>query len=282
MGHLWRCGCGACARVEETSWGTRDQLALTITRYCFCFTLRRMCTSCARINDIICQHHRCLGTPLSPFIAHTIAHYFVFPRPPFIAIHTIQYWWRQYRVNAKGPRAREARGRGRAMRVRTRYRMSVCFLCGSRPLCGSLPLCVGRPLCGRPLCGLVPCGSPPSCVWSSSRRHPLAGWLTLLRSLPRLAPLVSLRARRSPGPTPTAHTRPSSIAEHGNRRERPGASCGTPRSAQRTATCQRTRGARRVVSLSLSQSVSVVSSGSGTAHRAVVVVQVTSVQVAGV
>jgi len=42
--------------------------------------------------------------------------------------------------------------------------LSVCLLCGSRPLCGSLPLCVGPPLCGRPLCGSVPCGSLPSCV----------------------------------------------------------------------------------------------------------------------
>ena len=46
---------------------------------------------CARIKYILCKHHLCLGTPLPPFIAHTIAQYIVSPRPLFIAIYTIQY-----------------------------------------------------------------------------------------------------------------------------------------------------------------------------------------------
>jgi len=47
---------------------------------------------CIRINTMICKHPLCLGTPLHPVIAYTIAQYSVPPRPSFIAIHAMQYW----------------------------------------------------------------------------------------------------------------------------------------------------------------------------------------------
>jgi len=55
---------------------------------------------CARINTILCAPTLCLVTPPHPVIAHTIAQYNVYPRPPVIAIYTTQYWQLQYRVRA--------------------------------------------------------------------------------------------------------------------------------------------------------------------------------------
>jgi len=52
----------------------------------------------AHINNILCKHPLCLGTPSAPFIAHTIAQYLVSTRPPFTEVYTIQYWWWQYHV----------------------------------------------------------------------------------------------------------------------------------------------------------------------------------------
>ena len=69
----------SCTPVGRPGW----RLAFTS------YFLRR--GVCARISDILCKHQLCLGTPLPPFIAHTIAQYIFPPHPPLYRniYHTI-------------------------------------------------------------------------------------------------------------------------------------------------------------------------------------------------
>ena len=87
--------CGAGAPRVHPNCTTTARLLRNIRRPPPPWPLPDICLVigfCTRVNIIIRKHPLCLGTPLTPFIAHTIAQYSVFPRPSCIAMHAIQYW----------------------------------------------------------------------------------------------------------------------------------------------------------------------------------------------
>ena len=139
--------------------------------------------------------------------------------------------------------------------------VAPCLLCGSRPLsfCGSLPL--RAPSVWAPSVWVGPLWVPPllclilvtssACGMARSTCARSHGWpRPHTRSRPssiaehgnRAGQWASCGTPR--GAQWSATSRLSSVAEHGNRAGQWG-SCGTPRGAQWSATCQRTRGARR-------------------------------------
>jgi len=46
---------------------------------------------CAHINNSMCKHPLCVGTPPAPFIATRLRNIFFHPTP-FVAMYAIQYW----------------------------------------------------------------------------------------------------------------------------------------------------------------------------------------------
>jgi len=154
-------------------------------------------------------------SPPSIFFTQYRAMYGSTPPLPWVS-GTIQYWLWQYRVKAHPPlpfsctvdraavrleprkarlgqsaRRREPPAQATALlNYALRPHVSVCLVCGSRPLCRSLPCCVGRPsVRGGPL-WVGPLWVPPLLCSSFPRRQTSARGMAHVLAL---APTVHAR-----------------------------------------------------------------------------------------
>jgi len=127
-------------RAQITSWPLQD--------------IRSLHSNLALFN------HPCIAPSIC--IAHTIAmlshdYCTIYDPHPTALVYAIHHATLAVAISCKGQITSPSRTQTRPCPARTRPVqtppiLSVCLLCGSRPLCGSLPCCVGRPsVWGGPL-----------------------------------------------------------------------------------------------------------------------------------